>query len=142
MASDESAERPTRDDVLREAARPMAYFTHDSHARNDIKCRRLIRRLGFEGYGWWWALCEILAESDGHSIRIGGEDGELWADELGIDLAGLRTLADALVGAGLCEFDGDRLFAPGMQRRAEIIGAQVAFGKANGKRGGRPRKAV
>lgn len=36
------------------------YFSHDYTARNDDKIKVLIRKLGFEGYGIFWALVEDL----------------------------------------------------------------------------------
>ena len=61
-----------RDDaaVAERAREPMAFFSHDSHAASDIKCRRLIRRFGMEGYGRWWLLCELLAAARHGSRRL------------------------------------------------------------------------
>lgn len=36
------------------------YFSHDYNARNNDKIKVLIRKLGFEGYGIFWALVEDL----------------------------------------------------------------------------------
>jgi hypothetical protein len=73
-----------RGEIERAAARPMAYFSHDSNSAHDIKCRKLIRREGMAGYGRWWRLCELMAATDGHALEIGtDEDMELYAEELG-----------------------------------------------------------
>lgn len=127
----------TRAEVLAEAARPMAFFSHDSRAHDDIKCRRLLRRLGFEGYGRWWLLCELLASEDGHRLRADGEDGEILADELGLDLEGLASFVSTIADCGLVEVEGDVIRSDRMDRNAEYFGMQ----RAKGKRGGRPRKA-
>ena len=50
------------------ALKPMRYFSHDSDAREDIKCKYLIREFGVKGYGMWWILCEILAGTESHRI--------------------------------------------------------------------------
>lgn len=55
------------------ALKPMRYFSHDSDAREDIKCKYLIREFGVKGYGMWWILCEILAGTECH--RIDYSDG-------------------------------------------------------------------
>ena len=36
------------------------YFNHDSNARNDIRIIKLRAKLGYEGYGIFWALLEVL----------------------------------------------------------------------------------
>jgi uncharacterized protein YdaU (DUF1376 family) len=41
------------------------YFSHDYHAREDEKVINLIKQEGFEGYGLYWAIIEMLYESDG-----------------------------------------------------------------------------
>ena len=46
------------------------YFSHDANARNDVKCIRLRRELGLEGYGIYWCLIEMLREEPGHRLPI------------------------------------------------------------------------
>ncbi len=46
------------------------YFSHDANARNDLKCVKLRQELGMEGYGIFWAIIEILRESDGYKLKI------------------------------------------------------------------------
>ena len=38
----------------------QTYFSHDSNARNDIKLLRLRAKYGYEGYGIYFALVEML----------------------------------------------------------------------------------
>ncbi len=38
----------------------QTYFSHDSNARNDIKLIRLRSKYGYEGYGIYFALIELL----------------------------------------------------------------------------------
>lgn len=42
------------------------YFSHDYHARDDEKIIRLIKKEGYEGYGLYWALVEMLYEQEGY----------------------------------------------------------------------------
>lgn len=126
-------------EVEAEAARPMRYFSHDSNAAQDIKCRRLLRRLGMEGYGRWWRLCELLAATDGHRLGIETEeDAEIIAEEL--RLGGREELMEylqVLVDVGLIHMPGDGyVWSERMLVNAEYFGKL----RANGKRGGRPRK--
>lgn len=46
------------------------YFSHDANSRNDLKCVKLRQELGMEGYGIFWAIIEILRESDGYKLKI------------------------------------------------------------------------
>lgn len=62
------------EDAAALALKPMRYFSHDSDANRDIKCRRLIARQGVEGYGRWWLLCEALASTDNHRFDWERED--------------------------------------------------------------------
>lgn len=43
----------------------MNYFSHDSNARSDPKIAALINDFGYEGYGIWWAIVEIIHEQGG-----------------------------------------------------------------------------
>ena len=36
------------------------YFNHDSNARNDIRVIKLRSKLGYEGYGIFWGILELL----------------------------------------------------------------------------------
>ena len=69
------------------AAEPMMYFPHDSNSSADIKCQRLIRRRGYDGYGRWWRLCEHMAATKGHSVPFKTEEDKLiLGDVLGYNL--------------------------------------------------------
>lgn len=131
----------TQREIEAEAARPMKYFSHDSNAAQDIKCRRLLRRLGMEGYGRWWRLCELLAATDGHKLGIETEeDAEIIAEELHLDgHQELMRYLQVLVDVGLIHMPGDGyVWSERMLTNAEYFGKL----RANGKRGGRPRKNV
>jgi len=45
------------------------YFSHDSSARNDEKILELRMDLGWEGYGIYWALIEMLREANAYQMR-------------------------------------------------------------------------
>jgi hypothetical protein len=129
----------TAREIEAEAARPMAFFPHDSNASQDIKCRRLLRRLGMEGYGRWWRLCELLAATDGHRLSIETEeDAEIIAEELHLnDHSELMDYLCVLVDVGLVQMPGDgMIYSDRMLRNADYFGEK----RANGKLGGRPRK--
>ncbi len=44
---------------------PKEYFSHDYNARNDPRCKALIKDFGMAGYGVYWCLVEIMNEEGG-----------------------------------------------------------------------------
>lgn len=129
------------------ALEPMAFFPHDSNASGDIRCRKLIRRLGVEGYGRWWLLCELLASTSGHALPMAEEDDAyVVAEALRFDVSGYgdmkaiaecRGFVEQLVGIGLLRVTADgEIYSERMMRNGEYFGRQ----RANGAKGGRPKK--
>ena len=45
------------------------YFSHDANAKDDPKILRLRMDLGWEGYGLFWALIELLRNESDHRMR-------------------------------------------------------------------------
>jgi hypothetical protein len=45
------------------------YFSHDSNAKDDPKILQLRMELGWEGYGLFWALIELLRNESDHRMR-------------------------------------------------------------------------
>lgn len=43
----------------------MDWFRHDIYAHQDLKIRKLIRRLGYDAYGVYWFIVELLYENGG-----------------------------------------------------------------------------
>lgn len=129
------------------AAEPMMYFPHDSNASADIKCQRLIRRKGYDGYGRWWRLCEHMAATKGHSVPFSTEEDKLiLGDVLGYNLNEFEeyitieettAFVNGLLEIGLLRQDenGD-LFNERMLENSMYFGKQ----RANGRKGGRPKK--
>lgn len=139
---------PTDIEAIEARARePMAFFPHDSNASSDIKCRKLVRRFGVEGYGRWWLLCELLAATSGHALPMAEEDDAyVVAEALRFSGASFddlqavedcRSFIEALVEIGLVRVNGEgEIYSPRMMRNGEYFGRQ----RANGAKGGRPRK--
>ena len=50
----------------------MKWFQHHSTAHRNLKFQKLLERFGWKGYGWWWVLCEIIAEQ-GTNYRLKSE---------------------------------------------------------------------
>ncbi len=136
---------PSADELAED---PMAYFPHDSNSANDIKCQRLIVRLGWSGYGRWWRVCELLASNKGHVIPFKfHEDKLLLGNALELGNGGsfdefmcaeeAEKFVDNLLDIGLLQQDENGcLENPRMHKNA------LSFGKkrAAGRKGGRPHK--
>lgn len=134
-------------DVERYAQEPMLYFPHDSTAASDIKCQRLIFRLGYEGYGRWWRLCEHMAATKTHRVPFEtDEDVLILAQVLGFgggSFDSLTAIEDCrgfvltLLEIGLLTTDKN-----GLLKNSRMDNNALYFGKqkANGHKGGRPRK--
>ena len=132
------ATRDIEQAIATRSQEPMPWFKHDAGAAYDIKCKRLLRRLGMAGYGRWWRLCEIMASTHGHMPSVETEeDAEIIADEL--QLASVDELMQFLItlsDVGLIEMPGD-----GTIRSKRMLSNSMTFGRnrANGATGGRPK---
>lgn len=131
----------TGQQISEEAAKPIPYFSHDNNAAEDIKCQRLLIRGGFEAYGRWWRVCELMAMYTGHHIPYATDEdflilGKQLMCESTKELGDfVKLLADveliSIDALGRGEIASDR-----MNRNASALG----FQRAAGKLGGRPRK--
>lgn len=106
------------------------YFSHDTNARNDMKCAKLIKKLGYKGYGVFWAIVELMNEQS---------DCQLPADfaQLSWQLhVSAKTIEDVVRNYGLFAFseDGAFFWSRTARRRLELR-------QTKGKRG-RPAKNV
>lgn len=45
------------------------YFSHDSNAKDDPKILQLRMEMGWEGYGLFWALIELLRNESNHKMQ-------------------------------------------------------------------------
>ncbi|WP_130811423.1 Lin1244/Lin1753 domain-containing protein [Olsenella sp. Marseille-P4559] len=135
------------DAVAALALKPMKFFPHDSNASADIKCQRLIRRMGYEGYGRWWRLCEHLAASDGHTVPFStAEDKLILGGILGFDHSNFEEVitieettafVDCLFEIGLLnQAENGELYSKRMFENSLYFGRK----RAGGRMGGRPRK--
>lgn len=130
------------DEAMEAGSDPLDYFPHDAWARMDVKCRKLIRRYGYEGYGRWWALCEIMASTSGHMVTVRtNEELDFLADDLGFpDCESCKEFLDALACTGLINAEmyaqTGRVVSDRMLKNAYKTGLK----RAGGRRGGRPRK--
>lgn len=67
------------------------YFSHDSNARQDEKIIALRMKLGWEGYGLYWALIEKLRDATNYMCV---KDYNLIAFDLRSDAAKIKTIIE------------------------------------------------
>jgi hypothetical protein len=113
------------------------YFSHDSNARGDLKCSALIRDFGYEGYGLFWALIEILAEQDGYRLKKFGKLYEGLAYQLKVDAERFRSIIEALLrDYELLVQDENYIWSESLLRRKEFQEQRRQERSESGKRGG------
>lgn len=83
------------------------FFKHDSNAHNDLKIKRLVKRFGWQGYGWWWLLVEIIREEDGYSIPYDDDTFEVLASEMLCEPEQAKTFVDSLLSCKLLQRNGN-----------------------------------
>ena len=55
-------------------AKEAYYFSHDANAKNDEKIIKLRMKLGWEGYGIYWAVVECLRETSEFALNLDSID--------------------------------------------------------------------
>ena len=49
------------------------YFSHDSNARHDPKILAMKSVYGYQGYGWYWAIIEMMREQESYKLPLSGK---------------------------------------------------------------------
>ena len=114
----------------------MLYFSHDADAATDIKCKKLVKRFGMEGYGRWWRMCELMAGTEGHALCVETpEDAEILAEELLFEeLSECMLFLEQLKEIGLIRMPGNgTLYSESLIRRSYYFGKKRAAGRKGGK---------
>ena len=91
------------------------YFSHDCNARNDEKILMLRAEHGWEGYGLFWALVEMMFESKEtclHHSKIKGI-----AVSYNIDITLLQSVINTAISEGLFVSDGETFWSESLRRR-------------------------
>lgn len=114
------------------------WFRHDNNARNDIKCLRLLAEHDWAGYGLWWAVVEILTESEDHRIDL--NDLPVISRSLGVDAGFLNSVFESLVSFELLVKDGAFVYSESHLDRMDEWHKKAKRNKRNGAKGGRPPK--
>lgn len=80
----------------------LQFFPHDASAASDHKCMRLLFERGWEGYGMWWRLCEIMAGMSDQAIPFGNDvDKAILAQQLMLSPGDCEEFVGYLAEIGL-----------------------------------------
>jgi len=104
------------------------FFPHDYHARHDPKLEKIYLKYGYEGWGIYWALIEMLYEQGGYLLL---EDIPLYAKG---DDSLCERIANAVRGFGLFENDGVRFWSNSCLLRLQNIVEKSQKASLNAKK--------
>jgi hypothetical protein len=91
------------------------YFSHDSNARQDEKILMLRAEHGWEGYGIYWALVEMMFESSDTSLHHSKIKGI--AVSYNIDITVLESVINTCISEDLFVSDGECFWSESLMRR-------------------------
>lgn len=97
----------------------MAALLHDFNAARDKKFLKLRSRLGWEGYGLFWAIWEFLGEVDGHSFSM-DEAGEV-ALSLSTGCEKVVETIEACLEIGILKNREGQVYCPGQLKRLQVF---------------------
>ena len=95
------------------------YFSHDCNARNDEKILMLRAEHGWEGYGIFWALIEMMFESTETCIYHNKTKGI--AVGYNIDITKLDSVISTAINEGLFVSDGDKFWSESLRKRKKAF---------------------
>lgn len=125
MASQEPKSRHKKD---------AYYFSHDSNARNDDKILELRAQYGWEGYGVYWAIIEILRDSSDYCYPSNAKAG--LSLSLNIGKADLEKYLNKMFEVGLLEEKNGCFYSESLMKRMEEIDEKRRKRAAAGRLGG------
>lgn len=114
------------------------YFSHDSNARNDIKIIELRSLHGYEGYGIFWAVIEVLRDQSDWCIRY--DKLSMLSIAIGVDMHKLKPIIDDMIEIGLLVNNEGNLNSESLTNRMVKYEEIRLKNVANGRKGGRPPK--
>lgn len=110
------------------------YFSHDANARNDVKCLKLRRELGLEGYGIFWCIVEMLRESPDY--KLGTNTIEDIAHALHMSKEKVESV---IIRYDLFRLEGDMFYSVRLNRSMQEYNERKKKLSDSGKRGNEAR---
>ncbi|WP_077622034.1 DUF4373 domain-containing protein [Sediminibacillus massiliensis] len=96
-------------------AKEAYYFSHDANARQDEKILMLRAEHGWEGYGIYWALVEMMFESSDSALHHQKVKGI--AVSYNIDITLLESVINTCITEDLFVSDGEKFWSDSLKRR-------------------------
>jgi hypothetical protein len=129
------------DDVGEKALKPLEYFKHDVHSHDNDKMDDLISDEGFDAYGRFWVLAELIASWHGHTMsRDNANRMRQACFALRMDEDDLIGFVDMLASRTLVDTESWRECGVVIIPRVSANAMYAATKSAAGKQGGRPAK--
>jgi Txe/YoeB family toxin of Txe-Axe toxin-antitoxin module len=91
------------------------YFSHDANARQDEKVLMLRAEHGWEGYGIFWALVEMMFESSDSTLHLNKIRGI--AVSYNIPITVLESVINTCITEDLFVSDGEKFWSDSLIRR-------------------------
>ena len=118
-------------------AKDAYWFRHDANARNDIKMIELRSLHGFEGYGIYFAILEVMREQAHYAIpenKIG-----MVGVALGEPSQKVASMIEDCISVGLFVREDGLIYSPSFINRMSKWEDAKNRNETNGAKGGRPK---
>ena len=99
-------------------AKETYYFSHDANARNDEKILMLRADYGWEGYGIYWLLIEMMFETEDTHLYHKNIKGIAVANN--INRTKLDKVVNTCIEEGLFQSDGKSFYSESLRRRKNM----------------------
>jgi|GEM_PF-2495177 len=93
------------------------YFSHDYNARNDRKLVRLRMEFGWEGYGLYWAMIEVMREQSNYKLNVADFDGLAYEFQVSTETISEMITFCLSDEVKLFESDGEWIWSESLLRR-------------------------
>jgi hypothetical protein len=113
------------------------YFPHDSNARLDVKMIKFRAKHGYEGYGIFWAIIEVLRDQAEWKLSV--DDIDVLALSIQVDIDKLNGILNDLVDIKLLKRTTNHIYSESLTRRMQYFEERKNTYRNNGKKGGRPK---
>jgi hypothetical protein len=113
------------------------YFPHDSNARLDVKMIKFRAKHGYEGYGIFWAIIEVLRDQAEWKLSV--DDLDVLSLSIQVDTDKLKLIIDDLVDIKLLKRTANYIYSESLTRRMQYFEDRKNTYRNNGKKGGRPK---
>ena len=98
------------------------YFKHDSNAQADLKHKALRKHYGWEGYGWFWLLIELLRNEETYKLEYSQFTFDALAGDMNCSPDKVKEFIDYCISpVKLFEKNGSHFYSPRLLRDMAIF---------------------